>query len=77
MTTRSCTTISRWCAFLYDYFTVVCDYFPLFSEERSFDCTAYYLPASTEIGYFKQLNISTIRNGTAGASGTDPASGYK
>jgi hypothetical protein len=28
------------------------------------------------IDYFKQLNMSTVRNGTAGASGTDPVSGY-
>jgi hypothetical protein len=28
------------------------------------------------INYFKQLNISTVENGTAGTSGTDPASGY-
>jgi hypothetical protein len=28
------------------------------------------------IDYFKQLNTSTVGNGTAGASGTGPASGY-
>jgi hypothetical protein len=28
------------------------------------------------IDYFKQLNMLTIGNGTAGASGTGPASGY-
>jgi hypothetical protein len=28
------------------------------------------------IDYFKQLNISTVRNGTASVSGTGPASGY-
>jgi hypothetical protein len=28
------------------------------------------------IDYFKQLNMLTVGNGTAGASGTGPASGY-
>jgi hypothetical protein len=28
------------------------------------------------IDYFKQLNMSTVRNDTVGASGTGPASGY-
>jgi hypothetical protein len=28
------------------------------------------------INYFKQLNISTVGNGTTGASGTSPASRY-
>jgi hypothetical protein len=28
------------------------------------------------INYFKQLNTSTVGNGTVGASGTGPASGY-
>jgi hypothetical protein len=28
------------------------------------------------IDYFKQLNMSTVGNGTAGAFGTGPASGY-
>jgi hypothetical protein len=28
------------------------------------------------IDYFKQFNMSTVGNGTAGASGTGPASGY-
>jgi hypothetical protein len=67
--TRSCTATSRWCVLLNDYF-------PLLLERHSWNCTTFYLPASTEIGYFNQLNMSTIRNGTAGASDTDPASRY-
>ena len=62
-------TTSWWCATSYDYFL-------LLSEGRSWDCTAFNLPASTKIDYFKQLNMSTVGNGTTGVSGTGPASGY-
>jgi hypothetical protein len=49
---------------------------PLLPEGRSWDDTASILPASKKIDYFKLFNMSTVGNGTTGASGTGPASGY-
>jgi hypothetical protein len=63
-------TTSRWSVLPHDYF-------PLPPQGHLWDCTASYLPASTEIDYFKHLNMSTVWKGTAGASTVGPASGYK
>jgi hypothetical protein len=62
-------TTSRWCAISYDYFL-------LLSEGRLWDYIAFYLPASTKIDYFKQLNMSTIENDTVGASSIGLTLGY-
>jgi hypothetical protein len=35
-----------WCKFLFDYFLVVCAPVPLLPEGRSWDGTAFILPAS-------------------------------
>jgi hypothetical protein len=60
----------------FDYFLVVCATVRLLPEGRSWDCTASIFLHQLTIDYFKQLNISTIENGTTDASGTDHASGY-
>jgi hypothetical protein len=62
-------TTSWWCALPYDYFL-------LLSEGRLWDCTTSYPPTSIKIDYFKQLNMSTVWNGTTGAFGTGSVSGY-
>jgi hypothetical protein len=79
-TLRDCslvrTTTSWWCELSFDYFLVVCASVPLLPEGCSWDITAFILPASNYIDYFKLLSMSTVGNGTTGASGTGPASEY-
>jgi hypothetical protein len=69
-TLRDCSlvrvTTSWWCKLLYHYFQKVV---------RGTALIPFFLH-QIRIDYFKLLNISTVGNGTIGASGTGPASGY-
>jgi hypothetical protein len=72
-----------------NYFPVVCAAVLLPGGLRSCTTTSYYFSMDVcgtallpfflhqlTINYFKYLNMSTIGNGTAGACGTGPVSGY-
>jgi hypothetical protein len=69
-TLRDCSlvrsTSSWWFALLYDYFQKVIRGTILLS----------FLLYQLTTDYFKQLNISTVGNGTVCTSGTGPSSGY-